>query len=187
MVLRYRHCCLGNFCQMFFTNGDETLSGSPIILSAEFAKGRKKKFFHPTVMDHDRNTYDFSIHPKKLKALDQDFAVLFAEKNSPLYCFDFILAFSNLERAWKEAENGARIQIFDTSFEPALQTYKGHEFFTIKASGTDITFNAQLKFLHAVGLVKRRYSMTIEEYREMTGFDPVSDYIRQRYIDHLEL
>lgn len=28
--------------------------------------------------------------------------------------------------------------------------------------------------------------MSIEEYREMTGYDPVSEYIRQRYIDHLE-
>ena len=125
MTLPHLYCCLGTFCQMFFTNGKDTLSGSPIILSADFANGHHKNFFYPAVMDHDRATHDFSIHPKELKALDQDFVIMYADKNSPLYCFDFILAFPNLEQAWNEAEKGARIQIFDISFEPELQTYMG--------------------------------------------------------------
>ena len=102
--------------------------------------------------------------------------ILFADKNTPLYCFDFLLKFHNLEKAWKESEIGARIQIFDISFEPELQTYMGHDFFKIKATDEDIIFSAQPKFLHAVGLVKNRYSMTIGQYKEKTGFDPVSEH-----------
>ena len=187
MTLPHLYCCLGTFCQMFFTNGKDTLSGSPIILSADFANGHHKKFFHPTVMDHDRGTHDFSIHPKELKALDKDFVIMCADRETPLYCFDFVLKFSNLERAWKESENGSCIQIFDVSFEPQFQRYKGHEFFKMNATETDIIFNGHLKFLHTVGIIKSRHSMSIEEYREMTGYDPIFQYIQQEYIAHLEL
>jgi len=63
----------------------------------------------------------------------------------------------------------------------------GHDFFKIKATDEDIIFSAQPKFLHAVGLVKNRYSMTIGQYKEKTGFDPVSEHIRRQYMDHLEM
>ena len=187
MTLPYSYCCLGTFCQMLFSNEKDTLSGSPIILSADFANGHHKNFFHPIVMDHDRGTHDFSIHPKELKALDKDFVIMCADKETPLYCFDFILKFSNLERAWKESENGARIQIFDISFEPELQTYMGTDLFKIKSTDEDIIFSAQHKFLHAVGLIKSRHSMSIDEYRELTGYDPVSEHIRRQYMNHLEM
>jgi hypothetical protein len=70
------------------------------------------------------------------------------------------------KKAWKESESGARIQIFDICFEPELQTYRGHDLFKVEASGEDIIFYAQPKFLHAVGLVKNRYSMTIENTKK---------------------
>jgi hypothetical protein len=29
--------------------------------------------------------------------------------------------------------------------------------------------------------------MSIKEYRELTGYDPVSEHIRRQYVDHLEM
>ena len=29
--------------------------------------------------------------------------------------------------------------------------------------------------------------MSIDEYRELTGYDPVSEHIRRQYINHLEM
>ena len=127
MVLPYRYCCLGMFCQMFFTNGDNTLTGSPLILDASFGNGAAKRLYHPTIMDHDRSTYDFAIHPQRLKDLNTDFVILCADRDTPLYYFDFIFHFPNLKQAWHESEGGARIQVFDLSLEPDLQKYRGYD------------------------------------------------------------
>ena len=50
-----------------------------------------------------------------------------------------------------------------------------------------IVFKSKQKFLHTVGLIRSRYSLTIEEYTDLTGFDPVAEYCRRRYLEHLEL
>ena len=105
MMLPYRYCCLGTFCQMFFTNGENTLTGDPLILDASFGNGAAKRLYHPTIMDHDRSTYDFAIHPQRLKDLDTDFVILCADRDTPLYYFDFIFHFPNLKQAWDESES----------------------------------------------------------------------------------
>ena len=187
MVLPYRYCCLGTFCQMFFTKGNNTLTSDPLILDASFGNGAAKRLCHPTIMDHDRSTYDFTIHPQRLKDLDTDFVILCTDRDTPLYCFDFIFHFPNLKQAWKESEAGARIQVFDICFEPELQEYRGYDLFAMSTSPNDIVFRSKQKFLHTVGLIRSRYSLTIEKYTDLTGFDPVAEYCRRRYLEHLEL
>ena len=187
MVLPHRYCCLGTFCQMFFTNGNNTLTGSPLLLDASFGNGAAKRLYHPTIMDHDRSTYDFVIHPQRLKDLDTDFAIVCADRDTPLYYFDFIFNFQNLKQAWDESENGARIQVFDLFLDPELQKYRGYDLVEISSQREDLVFKSQAKILFAVGLIERRYSLHLDEYTEITGFDPVAEHCRHEYFEHLEM
>ena len=172
---------------MFFTNGENTLTGDPLILDASFGNGAAKRLYHPTIMDHDRSTYDFAIHPQRLKDLDTDFVILCADRDTPLYYFDFIFHFPNLKQAWHESEGGARIQVFDLSLKPDLQKYRGYDLVEMSGEEEDLVFKSQTYFLFAVGLIKRRYSLHLDEYTDITGFDPVAEHCRRKYCEHLEL
>ena len=138
-------------------------------------------------MDHDRSTYDFAIHPQRQKGLDNDFVILCADRDTPLYYFDFIFHFPNLKQARDESESGARIQVFDLFIEPELQKYRGYDFVEISGEEADLIFKSQAKILFAVGLIKRRYSLYLDEYTEITGFDPVEEHCRREYFEHLEM
>ena len=50
-----------------------------------------------------------------------------------------------------------------------------------------MVFKSQTYFLFAVGLIKRRYSLHLDEYAEITGFDPVAEHCRHEYFEHLEM
>ena len=187
MTLPYHYMCPGTFCQMFFTNDDNTLTGDPLILDARFGNGTAKRLYHPSILDHDRSTYDFAIHPQRLKDLDTDFVILCADRDTPLYYFDFIFHFPNLKQAWDESESGARIQVFDLSLEPELQKYRGYDLVEMSGEEEGLIFKSQAKILFAVGLIKRRYSLHLDEYTEITGFDPVAEHCRREYFKHLEM
>ena len=51
----------------------------------------------------------------------------------------------------------------------------------------DLIFKSQAKILFAVGLIRRRYSFHLDEYTEITGFDPVAEHCRRKYFEHLEM
>ena len=186
MTLPYLYMRPGHFCQMFMTNGDTTLSGKPIRLQAELNNEDHKKLFFPQILDHDRATFDFSLHPKRLEEIDCDFVILFAGEHGLGYSFDFVLSFSNLKKAWQDSEKGARMQVFDICFEKDLQQYRGWNVNSIEQSKDDIVFKSHIKFLTAVGVIKNRYSLSIEDYFSKTKHDPVFEYIRRRYTSHLE-
>ena len=187
MVLPHLYCCLGTFCQMFFTNGSHTLTGDPLILDASLSNGTKKWLYHPSIMDHDRSTYDFTMHPQRLKDLDTDFVVICADRDNPLYYFDFIFYFPHLKQAWNESENGARIQAFDLSLEPELQKFNGYDLIEMSGQKDNLVFKSQVKNLFAVGLIKQRYSLHLDEYTEITGFDPVAEHCKREYFEHLKM
>ena len=50
-----------------------------------------------------------------------------------------------------------------------------------------IVFKSKQKFLHTVGLIRSRYSLTIEKYAELTGFDPVAEHCKREYFEHLKM
>ena len=186
MTLPYLYMRPGHFCQMFMTNGDATLSGKPIRLQAELNSGDHKKLFFPQILDHDRATFDFSLHPKRLEEIDCDFVILFAGEHGLGYSFDFVLSFPNLQKAWQKSEEGASMQIFEICFEEDLQQYRGWNVNSIRSSEDDNVFKSHIKFLTAVGVIKNRYSLSIEDYFSKTKHDPVFEYIRRRYTSHLE-
>ena len=84
-----------------------------------------------------------------------------------------------MKQAWDESEGGARIQVFDLSLEPELQKYRGYDFVEMSGEKEDLVFKSQAKILFAVGLIKRRYSLHLDEYTEITGFDPVAEHCRR--------
>ena len=113
--------------------------------------------------------------------------ILCADRDTPLYYFDFIFHFPNLKQAWDESESGARIQVFDLSLEPELQKYRGYDLVEMSGQEEDVVFKSQTYFLFAVGLIKRRYSLHLDEYAEITGFDPVAEHCRREYFEQLEM
>ena len=45
----------------------------------------------------------------------------------------------------------------------------------------------EIVLLFSVGLIERRYSLHLDEYTEITGFDPVAEHCSREYFDHLEM
>ncbi len=124
-------------------------------------------------MDHDRSTYDF--------------AILCADRDTPLYYFDFIFHFPNLKQAWEESESEARIKVFDLFLESELQKYRGYDLVEMAGEEEDLIFKSQAKILFAVGLIKQRYSLNLDEYTQITGFNPVAEDCRRKYFEHPEM
>ena len=69
------------------------------------------------------------------------------------------------------------MQVFDICFEEDLQQYRGWNVNSIEQSKDDIVFKSHIKFLTAVGVIKNRSSLSIEDYFSKTKHDPVFEYI----------
>lgn len=183
MVVPYIPKRLGIFCQTLTTNNDQTVSGQPLNLKVQFDNGNSRHLFSPILTELDRGTFYYSDYPASLATSNMDFIRFVADRDTEFYCLNFVMSAQNLEKIWRKSEQGALMQVFDISFDCALQRDANLTLARDTAAGSGTFCSSLPKYLFGVGLIENQYSMTIADYKTKTKFDPVLELCQRNYYD----
>ena len=187
LVTPYMERSVGRFCNWFNTDPTREISKFRSFANVQFDNEEIIPLSDTYLMDTDRSEFDYSNFPLELSQSDIDFVFFGAEQNCRGQSFwDFVLSESKLNEIEENSKEGKRIQIFDLCFDNYKQRDPNLSVSSPKEIHRELLFKTECMGTIGLGAIKRHVSMSITQYQKLTGVDPILQFAKKTYYDHLD-
>lgn len=184
MVTPFCKRSIGRFCQWFSTDNIDDLKDTKTMVKVKFGDNEEANLSANFFTTTDRNKFDYENWPSKLKDQRTDFVYLGADLEGDGRGFwNVVLATDKLNKIEKNVKDGSRIQIFRISFDGSLQPDPNITISSNVQQDPSLLFSSSSESLLGLGIVENQNAMSVEEYKEITGDDPILLFAKQNYDD----
>ena len=183
LVFPYYDKRVGRFCNWYETDQPNTFSGTPSFINSQFPSNKTTPRKTTYLLDTDRSKFDYAEYSANLSKMNQDFVRFAIAEDDPSNIWELVISPNKLDEIWANSQEGAHIQLFDLTFNQAIQMDPNISITLNEELNSGLMVHAKSKAVLGIGLIDDHRSMTLSDYQQTTGQDAVMNFAREQYYD----
>lgn len=183
LVIPYYDKRAGRFYNWYETDQPHTFSGTPSFINPQFPSNKTTPRKTTYLLDTDRSKFDYAEYSANLSKMNQDFVRFAIAEDDPSNIWELVISPNKLNEIWANSQEGAHIQLFDLTFNQAIQMDPNISITLKEELNSGLMVHANSKAVLGIGLIDDHRSMTLSDYQQTTGQDAVMNFAREQYYD----
>jgi len=172
---------VGEFCQTLKMPVNQSPIGTPNAVQLALGNQSVKPLLDAKALWTNRINFDFRNFKSCFTPFrDKDFIAFGADNGTAFCLWEFFINQKKIDEIWENSQIGQHIQIFDVYFEQADQVDPTLRLSQIK---DELLFTGEAEAMLGIGFLEHHQSVSISQYLEITGYDPVLAHAKRRYHD----
>ena len=183
MTVPYYKRSLSHFWDWFSKDNTNHVLGNKLSLRGQIGDDKPITLDTPILLSCERSKNDLPDLVPKPPKTDEDFVRFAIEQNNASTMWQFVLTAKSLNEIDRNNEIMSFMHLFDIVFDMDIQLA---ECFSISEISNEVDgpiFKGAVKNTLGMGIIETYRSITINEYQELTGEDPILAFAKKRYFD----
>ena len=183
MTVPYYKRSLSHFWDLFSKDNTKHVLGNKLSLRGQIGDDKPITLDTPLLLSCERSKNDLPELVPKPPKTDEDFVRFAIEQNNASTMWQFVLTAKSLNEIDRNNEIMSFMHLFDIEFDMNIQLA---ECFSISETSNESDgpiFKGAVKNTLGMGIIESYRSITINEYQELTGEDPILAFAKKRYFD----
>ena len=183
MTVPYYKRSLSHFWAWFSNENSKHVLGNKLPLRGQIGDDKPITLDTPLLLSCERSKIDFPHFVPKPPKTDEDFVRFAIEQNNASLMWEFVLNAKSLNEIDRNNEIMSFMHLFDIVFDMDIQLAECFSILETSNESDGPIFKGAVKNTLGMGIIESYRSITINEYQELTGEDPILAFAKKRYFD----
>ena len=183
MTVPYYERSLSHFWDWFSKDNTNHVLGNKLSLRGQIGDDKPITLDTPILLSCERSKIDLPHLVPKPPKTDKDFVRFAIEQNNASTMWGFVLTANSLNEIDRNNEIMSLMHLFDIVFDMDIQLAECFSISEISDEVDGPIFKGAVKNTLGMGIIESYRSITINEYQELTGEDPILAFAKKLYFD----